>query len=220
MTNGKFVNVGKPYKDLKSAEEFKHLSYFSQSMSPQARASRAARDLLNKESVELDEQALKAGKGKTTITVNFLDDASLAKKAEKKFNVNIKTTKNQGADVSGEKKDIIAYLLSNDYGMDAEDVRELFPELQEDSTVTERLKVSNMTEIAMTLKQLAAKYKDDIAKAQQSGNTDSLKKAKKELIAWAMDNNEIGNAKEADVWLDNVVADKDQFDALLKFAKN
>jgi hypothetical protein len=62
MTNGKFVNVGKPYKDLKSAEEFKHLSYFSQSMSPQARASRAARDLLNKESVELDEAKLPVAK--------------------------------------------------------------------------------------------------------------------------------------------------------------
>jgi len=58
MTNGKFVNVGKPYKDLKSAEEFKHLSYFSQSMSPQARASRAARDLLNKESVDLEDVKL------------------------------------------------------------------------------------------------------------------------------------------------------------------
>ena len=77
-----------------------------------------------------------------------------------------------------------------------------------------------MTEKAMTLKQLAVKYKGDIAKAQQSGNTDSLKKAEKELIAWAMDNNEINNAKEAGVWLDNVVADKDQFDALLKFSKN
>lgn len=62
MTNGKFVNVGKPYKDLKSAEEFKHLSYFSQSMSPQARASRAARDLLNKESAGLGEATTAYGK--------------------------------------------------------------------------------------------------------------------------------------------------------------
>ena len=81
----------------------------------------------------------------------------------------------------------------------------------------ERLKVSAMTEKSMTLKQIAQKYKGDIAKAQKSGNTDSLKKAEKELIAWAMDNNEIGNSKEASDWLDNVVADKDQFDALLKF---
>ena len=74
-----------------------------------------------------------------------------------------------------------------------------------------------MTERAMTLPQIANKYKADIAKAQKSGSTASLKKAEKELIAWAMANNEIGNAKEAGDWLDNVVADKDQFAALLKF---
>ena len=81
------------------------------------------------------------------------------------------------------------------------------------------LKVSDMSESAMTLPQIANKYKGDIAKAQKSGNANSLKKAEKELIAWAMDNNEISNAKEAGDWLDNVVADKDQFDALLKYAK-
>ena len=81
-------------------------------------------------------------------------------------------------------------------------------------------KVSDMTERAMTLKQLASKYKGDIAKAQKSGNADSLKKAEKELTTWAMSNNEIGNAKEADDWLSNVVADKDQFAALLKFSNS
>ena len=86
----------------------------------------------------------------------------------------------------------------------------------------ERLSVSDMTERAMTLKQIAQKYKGDIAKAQKSGNSNSLKKAEKELLGWAAQHNEISgkDSTEADDWLSNVVADKDQFAALLKFAKD
>jgi hypothetical protein len=339
MTNGKFVNVGKPYKDLKSAEEFKHLSYFSQSMSPQARASRAARELLNKESVELDEatwmvtidkgiyggvksdgqpilvKAISARDATTKAAnkvkidpmlvpaggfnakVNNKESAELGEAftpKDVKMAIGIASDKRYaGGNMTGavtaiekikkglsdhpqvkavlkrqnesgklDELDSKTYRSYHDKAT-ADQLKRMDKEKQTDkdqhtmrkrslgiatagmkqygdkrtvkqrirgeeveleeksvSVTTERLKVSNMTEIAMTLKQLAAKYKGDIAKAQQSGNTDSLKKAEKELIAWAMDNNEIGNAKEADVWLNNVVADKDQFDALLKFSKN
>ena len=107
--------------------------------------------------------------------------------------------------------------IAKKIGLDVKDVKDFMKDMVESKKLS---KVSDMTERAMTLKQLASKYKGDIAKAQKSGNADSLKKAEKELTTWAMSNNEIGNAKEADDWLSNVVADKDQFAALLKFSNS
>jgi DNA-binding CsgD family transcriptional regulator len=110
-----------------------------------------------------------------------------------------------------------AQWIAKKMSLDMKTVKELMKDMDESTTDKKMLSVSDMNERAMTLPQIANKYKADIAKAQKSGSTASLKKAEKELIAWAMANNEIGNAKEAGDWLDNVVADKDQFAALLKF---
>jgi DNA-binding CsgD family transcriptional regulator len=110
-----------------------------------------------------------------------------------------------------------AQWIAKKMSLDMKTVKELMKDMDESTTDKKMLSVSDMNERAMTLPQIANKYKADIAKAQKSGSTASLKKAEKELIAWAMANNEIDNAKEAGDWLDNVVADKDQFAALLKF---
>ena len=171
---------------------------------------------MNESVVIVDEQILEAvtaGKGKETIDIDYIGDKKLTAKIEKKYKVKVKVTGNTMADVSGAKKDIVTF-LSQMHMLDDSDIKDLYPELLEGKQMS---KVSDMTERAMTLPQIANKYKADIAKAQKSGSTASLKKAEKELIAWAMANNEIGNAKEAGDWLDNVVADKDQFAALLKF---
>ena len=84
------------------------------------------------------------------------------------------------------------------------------------------LSVSDMNERVMTLKQIAQKHKGLISKAQRTGNAEDLKKAEKDLLAWAMKHNEVSgkDPDEEDDWLSNVVSDKKQFDALLKFAKD
>ena len=174
--------------------------------------------------ISIDEQiieALKAGKGKGVADIDYVGDPKLTKKIEKMFKVKIKQTGTTTADVTGEKKNILTFLQKH-YYYDNLDVMELHPEIVEANESTQMKKVSDMSERAMTLKQIAQKYKGEISKSQKSGNPDLyLKKAEKELVAWAMDNNEISgkDSDEEDDWLANVVSDKTQFDALLKFSR-
>ena len=80
--------------------------------------------------ITIDEAKLKAGKGKTTVDVDFIGDRDDAKAAEKKFKIKIKMGRGT-ADVTGEKKNIIAWLSSDMYGMDSDDIEDIFPELLE-----------------------------------------------------------------------------------------
>lgn len=80
--------------------------------------------------ITIDEAKLKAGKGKTTVDVDFIGDKNDAKSAEKKFKLKIKMGRGT-ADVTGEKKNIIAWLSSDMYGMDSDDIEDIFPELLE-----------------------------------------------------------------------------------------
>lgn len=80
--------------------------------------------------ITIDEAKLKAGKGKTTVDVDFIGDKDDAKAAEKKFKIKIKMGRGT-ADVTGEKKNIIAWLSSDMYGMDSDDIEDIFPELLE-----------------------------------------------------------------------------------------
>jgi len=103
--------------------------------------------------------------------------------------------------------------------LDDADVKALYPDLLE---AEKMLSVSDMNERVMTLKQIAQKHSGLISKAQRTGNAEDLKKAEKDLLAWAMKHNEVSgkDPDEEDDWLSNVVSDKKQFDALLKFAKD
>ena len=120
------------------------------------------------------------------------------------------------------KKGMTAEQISKKIGIDVKAIKDFMKDMGESTTDKKMLSVSDMNEKVMTLKQIAKKYKGDIAKAQKSGNSNSLKKAEKELLGWAAQHNEISgkDSTEADDWLSNVVADKDQFAALLKFAKD
>ena len=120
------------------------------------------------------------------------------------------------------KKGMTAEQISKKIGIDVKAIKDFMKDMGESTTDKKMLSVSDMNEKVMTLKQIAQKYKGDIAKAQKSGNSNSLKKAEKELLGWAAQHNEISgkDSTEADDWLSNVVADKDQFAALLKFAKD
>ena len=64
--------------------------------------------------------------------MDWVGDKNLAKQAEKKHKIKIKPTGRTTADVSGEKKNILAYLKDPElYGMDDGDIKDLFPELFE-----------------------------------------------------------------------------------------
>ena len=80
--------------------------------------------------ITIDEAKLKAGKGKATVDVDFIGDKDDAKAAEKKFKLKIKMGRGT-ADITGEKKNILAWLSSDMYGMNSDDIEDLFPELME-----------------------------------------------------------------------------------------
>jgi len=83
------------------------------------------------EQTQLDEK-LTAKSGKAKVDMDWVGDKNLAKQAEKKHKIKIKPTGRTTADVSGEKKNILAYLKDPElYGMDDGDIKDLFPELFE-----------------------------------------------------------------------------------------
>ena len=77
----------------------------------------------------------KAGRGKLSprdaIDIDYMGDRKDIKFDSTKWKINIKGSGDGQALVSGEKKKIIAWLTSDDYGMDDEDIEDLFPELLE-----------------------------------------------------------------------------------------
>jgi len=77
-------------------------------------------------------EKLTAKSGKAKVDMDWVGDKNLAKQAEKKHKIKIKPTGRTTADVSGEKKNILAYLKDPElYGMDDGDIKDLFPELFE-----------------------------------------------------------------------------------------
>ena len=74
-------------------------------------------------------EAKKPGRGKVTIDIDWIGDRKDTRDAEKKFKLKIKQTGRTTADVSGEKKDVYAFLIGNMYGMDVGDVEDLFKKL-------------------------------------------------------------------------------------------
>ena len=78
------------------------------------------------------DEAKKAGRGKTTVDVDWVGGSADVKKAEKTHKVKIKVTGRTTADITGEKKNILSLLMDkNIYGMDSSDAEDLFPELFE-----------------------------------------------------------------------------------------
>jgi hypothetical protein len=110
--------------------------------------------------ITIDEAKLKAGKGKETIDVDFIGDKDDAKAAEKKFKIKIKMS-GDTADVTGEKKNIIAWLSSDMYGMDSEDIEDIFPELLEATDLDEGImsEIDAMLQDGKTAAQIAKALK-------------------------------------------------------------
>ena len=126
-----------------------------------------------KESVN-EKTKLKAGKGKLgpkdAIDISFAGDKKDIKFASTKWKINIKPH-SQGAFISGDKQKILAYLASNDYAMDDEDIEDLYPELMESKLTETQLKpgkgkVTVKLKNSQTGKELGYKYADRNKKAQ------------------------------------------------------
>ena len=73
---------------------------------------------------------LKAGRGKITVDLNYDASDADTKASEKKYKIKLKITRT-GALATGEKKNVLAYIQSDDYGMDDEDIEDLMPEILE-----------------------------------------------------------------------------------------
>ena len=68
--------------------------------------------------------------GKTEkIDLDWIGDPKLAKEMSKKYKIQIKITGDTTADISGDPKNIIKYLTSDNYSMDPKDVKFFFPQL-------------------------------------------------------------------------------------------
>ncbi len=98
--------------------------------------------------ISITEAKLKAGKGKAKIDIDHEGDD--IKATEKKFKVKFKKTKG-GFDLSGQKKDILAYLQSKEYDMDAEDIEDLFPELMEAKSKFSKALLKKATDTALKM---------------------------------------------------------------------
>ena len=98
--------------------------------------------------ITLDEAKLKAGKGKANVDIDHTGEGIPA--ASKKYKLKFKKHRN-GFDVSGEKKNILAYLQSKEYDMDSDDIEELFPELLEGNMAYENALVKKAVKIASSM---------------------------------------------------------------------
>ena len=98
--------------------------------------------------ITLDEAKLKAGRGKANVDIDHTGEGIPA--ASKKYKLKFKKHRN-GFEVSGEKKNILAYLQSKEYDMDSDDIEELFPELMEGNMAYENALVKKAVKIASSM---------------------------------------------------------------------
>jgi hypothetical protein len=99
--------------------------------------------------ITIDEAKLKAGKGKVKVDIDHTGDGIPA--AEKQFKLKFKKHSRNGYDVSGEKKNILAFLQSKLYSMDTDDIEELFPELLEAKSKFQKPQVKKAVALALKM---------------------------------------------------------------------
>ena len=124
--------------------------------------------------ISIDEK-LRAGKGKGTADVDYIGDKELTKKLEKKFKVKIKNTGNTTADIMGDKKNVLNFLM-NHYYFDAEDVEDMYPDLLE--AKAEKVEADEKEVEELTDKQ--KKYQEFFKKALKRFKVDSPAELDKE----------------------------------------
>lgn len=86
------------------------------------------------------------------------------------------------ADLTGKKKDILDYLQSDYYGLDARDIRDMFPELLESEINEEYVESMDSIEIANALGKIKTLW--DRWKSGPMTEPSDIKPAQKELKGW------------------------------------
>tara|TARA_Y100001937_G_scaffold111667_1_gene158503 strand:- start:243 stop:1028 length:786 start_codon:yes stop_codon:yes gene_type:complete len=122
--------------------------------------------------ISIDEK-LRAGKGKGTADVDYIGDKELTKKLEKKFKVKIKNTGNTTADIMGDKKNVLNFLM-NHYYFDADDVEDMYPDL------LEAYKKAKKEEVTDEQSEKQKKYQEFFKKALKRFKVDSPAELDKE----------------------------------------
>lgn len=145
--------------------------------------------------ITLDE-AKKPGRGKTKVDIDYIGDRDLTKKAEKKHKIKIKQTGRTTADVSGEKKNIAAFLMDpNIMGFDKDDVEDLYPELYEATKQEGYLDVEEGEELSPKQKKYQAFFKKALKKFGVESPSELDDAKKKEFFNYVDKNYDAGEGE-------------------------
>jgi hypothetical protein len=152
------------------------------------------------ESVLVERLRLRNPNKLATIDIDYIGSSSDINQSQREFNIKIKKTGRQMADVTGKKGDIVKFLQGDAYAMDDEDIEELFPELLEGVR-----DVENMFGLrAADWRKLVKKHARHID-AFQRGRKDLPKNVEDDLLTWAMDNGEVRNDDDAEDFIDIIL---------------
>lgn len=144
--------------------------------------------------ITLDE-AKKPGRGKEKADIDWIGSNADAKKAEKKFKVKIKLKGRGTADVTGEKKNIVAMLSDDEtYGMDMDDIEDIFPELFE-SKVAETAPEVPVDELSDKQKKYQEFFKKALKKFGVNSPAELEKEKRKEFFDYVDKNYDAGEGE-------------------------
>jgi Txe/YoeB family toxin of Txe-Axe toxin-antitoxin module len=152
------------------------------------------------ESVLTEKLRLRSPSKTTTIDIDYIGSSSDINQSQREYNIKIKKTGRQMADITGKKGDIVKFLQGDAYAMDDEDIKDLFPELLEGMRELESMFGLRATD----WRKLVKKHKRDID-AFQKGRKDLPKNVEDELLAWAMDNGEVQSKDDAEDFIDIIL---------------
>ena len=149
----------------KKEKDRERLKKAKERLAAQKQKKKDAKAKARKESVELDEtirfylgEALKAGKGKRSVEINFNGNTADVKSAEKKYKLKFKMGK-YGAEITGDKKNILAYLQSADYGLEDEDILDTYSEILETYDKLDEASESDLKKILAAAKKAGGRVK-------------------------------------------------------------
>lgn len=152
------------------------------------------------ESVLVEKLRLRNPNKLATIDIDYIGSSSDINQSQREYNIKIKKTGRQMADVTGKKGDIVKFLQGDAYAMDDEDIEDIFPELLEGVK-----DVENMFGLrAADWRKLIKKHARHID-AFQRMKRDLPKNVEDELLSWAMDNGEVRNKDDAEDFIDIIL---------------
>jgi Txe/YoeB family toxin of Txe-Axe toxin-antitoxin module len=152
------------------------------------------------ESVLTEKLRLRSPSKTTTIDIDYIGSSSDINQSQREYNIKIKKTGRQMADITGKKGDIVKFLQGDAYAMDDEDIEDIFPELLEGVKQVENMFGFRATDWRKLVKK-HARHID----AFQKGRKDLPKNVEDELLTWAMDNGEVQSKDDAEDFIDIIL---------------